>query len=342
MADTFFCLDIGDTYIKSVDCIYSNGKYNLLSIGLTENNQQFYNSDSEKIIDDVTTRIKKLTETSTVQKKNVHCIIPDSYTFSQIVEMPNLNERELISAIRYQADQFIPMPIDETNIDIEILQENPQTNKVLVLMVAAPKKIVDKVQSSIELSGLIPVSLESSLSATARFFLNSGKSIVSQNDNVLLVNIELNSTSIYAFDTKKGTILKNHTFPIGYQLFIKELQINTNLDYQKATEILQSYSGSQESSLPINKIIAPLLKEYSNEINKFILSNYSRNNTTVKKIFFINDSLRIASLPKLLEGTLSIPGQYFDPLPLFMNNKIVEAYKKSLSLFVSAIGGNSR
>lgn len=342
MADSFFCLDIGDTYIKVVDSKVNNNKIDVSLMGLVENNNQFYSSDSEKNIENVSSIIKKLLEANPTQKKNVHCIIPDAYTFSQVVEMPNLNERELISAIRYQADQFIPMPIDETNIDIEILQENAITKKILVLMVAVPKNIVDRIQSGIELAGLIPVSVENSLSATARFFLTFGKLITLQANNILLVNMEMNSTSLYSFDTNKGTLLKNHNFPIGYQLFSKEIQINTNFDQKKVIEILQTYNADQQSSISVEQIISPLLKEYINEIRKFIALLAEKNQSVIQKIVLLNDSLRITSLPQLIEKSLSIPCQHLNPLSVFTDNKIIENYKRSLSLFVSAVGGNSR
>ena len=36
------------------------------------------------------------------------------------------------------------MPIEETNIDIEVIEENQKDKKVLLLIVAAPKKLLSE------------------------------------------------------------------------------------------------------------------------------------------------------------------------------------------------------
>lgn len=341
MVDSF-TLDIGDAYIKIVDSSLVNGKCNLISVAFMENSPLFFTNETEQIIEDESSRIKKLLETNKIQKKNVNCVIPDAYTYSQILEMPRLNERELISAIRYQADQFIPMPIDETSIDIEILQDNEIDKKILVLMVAAPKKIIDRVQTSVELSGLVPVSLENSLSATSRFFLTFNETLNSKKTPLLLVNIELNSTSLYTFEPTKGVLLYNHTFPIGYQLFFKELQINTNLDSKKIVDIMASYNVNQPFSVPVEQIIAPVLKEYATEFIKFTQLVAERSKTKVGEIIFINDSFRFFALPQMIGKITSLPSQHINISSLFVNNQLMNRFQKNLPMFISAIGSNVR
>ena len=82
--------------------------------------------------------------------------------------MPKLKEKELIAAIRYQADEFIPMAIDETNLDLEVLKEDDKTNKMLIFIVASPKKLVEKIQKTVEMADFVPTTLENELSAVAR------------------------------------------------------------------------------------------------------------------------------------------------------------------------------
>ena len=121
-------------------------------------------------IEDEVTQIRKLIGSLKISK-NVSLIIPDALTYSQILTMPFLNEKELISAIKYQADQFIPMPIEET-IDIEVIEEITGENKKeksLLLIVAAPKKVIEKVQTTAELAGLNPESVENELRNQSAF-----------------------------------------------------------------------------------------------------------------------------------------------------------------------------
>src|SRR6185436_4812366 len=113
----------------------------LLSLGSYETAPNFFDTENQLVLDKQVEILKRLYGNLRIRKKSVNVIIPDSRTYSQIVEMPKLKEKELIAAIRYQADEFIPMAIDETYLDLEILREDKRNHKLLVLIVASPKKV---------------------------------------------------------------------------------------------------------------------------------------------------------------------------------------------------------
>ena len=150
MAKDFFVLDIGESLTKIGDVHVAGGKFVADAIGMLETEPLFFKSDTDASLEKQGEAIKKLVEQLKIKKKNVHIILPDSSTFSRFVEMPKLNEKELLSAIKYQADQFIPMPLDETNIDIEVIHEDRQTSKLLTLISAAPKKLIGRVENMVE------------------------------------------------------------------------------------------------------------------------------------------------------------------------------------------------
>src|SRR3989339_1843428 len=157
----------------------------------------FCSADDEKNLDIQAQRIKKLVDSLKITKKNVNVVVPGSLTYSQILVMPQLNEKELVSAIKYQADQFIPMPIEETNIDLEIIDEYKAEGKLLILIVAAPKKLIEKIQTTVELSGLVPESIENELSASSRLISQFNKKFfLPDQEGVMVANFGLNSTTL--------------------------------------------------------------------------------------------------------------------------------------------------
>ncbi len=343
MADSLFCLDMGESLIKVVDVKKSNNTIDVGAIGYIETDATFYASDNEKSTKDQVSAVAKLIGSLKITKKNVNVVIPDALTYSQILLMPQLNEKELISAIRYQADQFIPMPIDETNIDIEVLQEFEKEKKILILMVAAPKKLVSKVQGVIENAGLLPDSIENELSASSRFISEFGRSLgASAGEGMVIVNIGWLSTSLYYFDPALSLLVQNHNFKIGYNLFLKEIQINTNSDPQKSMEILKTFDKGHPSSIAVDTIIAPILNEFSLELKRFITLITEKNHAQVKYLFLINEAFRFPSLPLFLQQSLTIPTKQLNPYGICTKNNLVEAHKNELSLFISGIGGNFR
>lgn len=337
MADNYFCLDIGEKFVKVADVKNQNDSLEISFLGKIDTVANFFTSELEKTLDDQAKAINRILNTSKITKKNVNVIIPDSFTYNQILTMPALNEKELISAIKYQADQFIPMPIEETNIDLEIIEEYKQEKQLLILIVAAPKKLIEKIQTTIELAGLIPESIETELSANARLIEMFNKKLSAQaKTNFLMVNFGINSTNLSYFEQSKPTLKESHNIALGFQLFLKEIRINTDTSDIQALDLLKNYSSKQTSSYPIATIIAPLLREFANEIKRFTSVN------KVGNIYLINNVANFPGLAQMLQEQTSISCSVLNPLPFINKSAIVESLKPELPFFISTIGGNLR
>lgn len=341
MANNYFTLDIDEKFTKVVDAEKTGEVLDIKAIGKTETPEFFYNSNLEKTVELEVIQIKKLIETLNITKKNVNLIIPDALTYSQIISMPLLNEKELITAIKYQADQFIPMPIEETNIDIEVIEENQKEKKVLLLIVAAPKKIIERIQTTAEMAGLNPESIENELSSNSRFVNSFNKSILSQyqvskDRGIIIVNFDENSSSLAYFSPEQLIIKESHHLSIGYNLFLKEAQVNTDTDIKKTEEIFRSYNSENPSSYPIEKIVQPLARELANEL-KIFTSKYISST-----ILFTNKIVLFPSLVTSLSKELSFPVNIFNPYFLIKKSQLIETYKNELPIFIPGIGGNLR
>jgi len=343
MADNFFCLDLGETAIRLADVKKSGNFLEATSLGITPSTPNYFLDNLEKTIEIQSDIIGKLVSSLKINKKNVNAIIPDTYTYSQILEMPVLKEKELISAIKYQADQFIPMPIEDANMDIEIIYENDKDKKIYVLIEAVPKKLVDKIQNTIELSGLIPESIENELSADSRLFSQIYRNLDPEtNDGIALINFGYNSSTIYFYNSKLALLSQNHSFNIGTSLFLKELQMNLNIDQNKAIEIMKTYEGQSGSSISIDSIINPAIKEFTFEVKRFINSIQQKYQLKTKKMYLTNEAYKFLYLNNVLESALGINVSVFNPYTLFNKSNLIESLKTDLSYFTSAIGGNLR
>lgn len=341
MADKYFSLDIDEKFTKIVDVEKTGDNLKISALGKAETIEFFYTSNLEKSVENQASLIKKLVETSGITKKNVNLIIPDSLTYSQIISMPLLNEKELITAIKYQADQFIPMPIEETNIDIEVILEDQKTKTVLLLIVAAPKKIIERIQTTVEMAGLNPESVENELSANSRFINSFSKGIttqykISQTQGVVVANFDTNSTSLAYYTPQELIIKEVRHLSIGYQLFLKETQVNTDTDIKKSEEMLKIYDKKNQSSFALDKIVQPLISEFSKELKIFI-SKYNP-----ATILFTNKIFLFPSLITSLSEEISLPMSILNPSPFALKSQLIETYKNELPIFISGIGGNLR
>lgn len=337
MADNFFCLDIGEKFTKIADASKKGNVIEISHLGKIATDEYFFSTEAEKSLENQTKAITTLYQSLKLTKKNVNVVIPGSFTYSQILTMPALNEKELISAIKYQADQFIPMPVEETNIDLEVVAELPSEKKILILIVAAPKKLIEKVQNTVEAAGLIPEIIESELSASSRLVsvfapvLNPGEA-----GGVVALNFGVNSTNLSYFEPGTYNIKESHTFSVGYQLFLKEIQINSELDKSRAEEVLLSYDAKNKSSLPVETITRPLINEFVGEIKRFTAGK------KVSAIYLFNNVSRFPALPPMITEPLGIKAVELNPYSLSSKTPLIESLKREMSIYVTSLGGNLR
>jgi type IV pilus assembly protein PilM len=337
MADSSFCIDIGEKYTRVVDLNYGNGKINLTSIGSEPTIGNFFTDDTEKSIENQSEIISKLVSDLKISKKNAHVVIPDAMSFFQILEFAKLNEKELLSAVRYQSDQFIPMAIDEVVFDIEIIKEDKERKKNTILIVASPKKMVDRVEKVIEMAGLAPESLENELSAFCRLFTEVLKP--QGQGAYLIINMGFSSTSIYLIDATTSLVLLTRTVKIGFDLFIKELRFNFELQETKAIEVLRTMGFEKNTSYDIATIAAPLMKELLNEISKFVMHSREKYALPVSKIYVFNHNNNVLSFEKKLAEVIGIPTESMLLREYLVNNPISQSFSNEMTSYVSAIAG---
>jgi type IV pilus assembly protein PilM len=329
----FFTLEIGEKSLKIFDGQVVNQQIEVQSLNYVDLPFSLLTDETANISNQVSETIKKTLTGLKINKKKVNLIIPDIFTYSQILSMPILNEKELISAIKYQADQFIPLPIDEINLDLEIIAKNEKEKNQLILVVAASKKLVERIEEIIQLSGLIPNILENQLTAFARF-LNKFSFPLLKNTastKIAFINFGLNSSSIYLFDKKSSLITKIHNFNLGYSLFTKEIRINTSLDTEKINQLLASYQLTNKNPIEVESIISPVINQFVFEIKKIALPEM--------ELFLIGETFRFPSLTEILSKKINLKISFLNPYGVLKSNPQVEHYKNNLSFFVTTFGG---
>ncbi len=343
MASDFFCIDLGESFIKVSDIVKSGDSFDAKSLGIIETDPVFFRAEAENVIEKQASQLSKLISQLKINKKNVGIVIPDSYSYSQFIETPKLNEKELLSAIRYQADQFIPMPLEEINLDIEILKEDEKTKKVLTLIAAAPKKVVGRVERMAEYAGLAPQTIETEISAIGRVAeALFKKQQAKPNQGILLVNLNFSSTSIYFFDMTAKILTFSYNFNIGYNLFLKEIQINLNVEQKKAVELLNQLGVVQKTSYDLHTILTPVIRDFLKEIQKAIALLNQKYNTQISNIYTFNETSRFNAIDEILTKYFAVPASNLNLYSHFVKNSITEHYKDNLGFFTASVGANLR
>ena len=172
---TILGLDIGSHSIKLIEVARDHDQITLLSAGSVLTPPKAMTSTVQSDLETVAVAIKQLIKDTGTKSNEIHIALPESKVFTRVVEVPQLSSRELTSAIKWEAEQYVPMPLDQVNLDFSVLRDGHDTgiNKMDVLLVAAPKTLVDKYLMISELAGLTVASAETEILATSRAITRS-------------------------------------------------------------------------------------------------------------------------------------------------------------------------
>src|SRR5947207_250144 len=104
-------LDIGTTSIKVAVLSSKEIPPQLISLGRVASPKPGIISESDLDLESVAQSIKNLLAETDVSSKEVNIALPESRIFTRVIyDLPFLSDSELAQAIKYAAEEFIPMP----------------------------------------------------------------------------------------------------------------------------------------------------------------------------------------------------------------------------------------
>lgn len=107
--------------------------------------------------------LKEMWTKNKFQKQNIVLGVANQKVIVRVIDMPNMSEEELKGAIKFQAADYIPMPVEETIIDFEILKQfevKDEEKNIKVLLVAAQRDMIQAFVDALAGAGLYPASID--------------------------------------------------------------------------------------------------------------------------------------------------------------------------------------
>src|SRR5579872_844194 len=99
--------------------------------------------------------------------KFVVASIPESKAFVRVIQIPKLEEAKADLAVSLEAEQYIPIPLDQAYLDWQILGDSLD-GKMDVLVSASSKEYIDIFVRVLKAAGLRPLGIEVGSAAVAR------------------------------------------------------------------------------------------------------------------------------------------------------------------------------
>lgn len=231
-------LDIGSQSIKLVE-IERDGKGvpKLISAGGAATPPKSLTSTIQADKEALAQTIKQLLKDTGAKSRAVHFALPESQVFTRVISMPQLSQRELASAIKWEAEQYIPLPLDQVNLDYTVLRDNKLTgnNTMEILLLAAPKTLLEKYMMYADMSGLTPVGAETEVIAASRALASSVEGVTT----VMIVSIGALTTEVAI--VRRGILSFTRSISTGGDAITRAIAQGLEFTPQQAEEYKRTY-----------------------------------------------------------------------------------------------------
>lgn len=247
-----FGLDLGSSQIKVCQAEKSGTGYKLRHLAV----ESIFNQTEAEAIKNVVKAagIKSASE--------VNLALPESEVYTRIVDVPKLTPTELNSAIAYEAEQYIPVSLEEVELFHQILpvSDEIEAKTMPVLLIAVPKDRLNKATALLDSAGLIPHSLETELFALKRVLADPGR-------YQLLLLLSHKTTDMMVL--VKGEPVFLHSIPGGGLALTRSLVSEMGLSEMQAEQYKHTY-GLMPDMLEgkVAAVLKPLVLEWVNQIEK--------------------------------------------------------------------------
>lgn len=285
--------------MKAVWLENSGKNYSLASCILTPTPTKGMQSDSPLDQEVMAQAVHKLVSDAKITTKFANMALTDNQAFLKVIDMPMLSDKELASAIQWEAEQHIPSPLSTMTLAWHVLRSQIPTEsgpKMQILLVAAPTLLIKRYQRIVGLAGLTIASIETEILSVVRSVVSSPSFPTS-----LVIHIGALSTSFAI--VQNGLINFTYSIPLGGIAINRAIASDFGFSIQQAEEYKKIYGiGGESMGEKIGKAIDPILASIISEIKKAVAYHQEK---------FKNESA--ISQIVLSGGTAQLPGidRYF-------------------------------
>ena len=246
-----------------------------------------------------------------ITTRRVAMAIPAYRTFTRAISLPALKPKELVEAVQLEAEQYIPMPLEDLYLDYAVIKADKDATEVFA--VAVPRKIVDSYLNLAKITGLEAVLIDTTLGGCSRLFSQDKQS----GGASVIIDFGSQSSDISIFDKN---ILVTGTVQGGGAVFTSSIKAKLNVTQAEANIIKNKYGLSlSKKQKEITEALEPTLGLIVKEIRRMIRyydERYGADKPVVQ-VITLGGGANMPGLAEYLTASLRMPVRHSEPWQYF-------------------------
>ncbi len=238
-----------------------------------------------------------------IPRADVRLSLPESAVSTKVIEMPPLSDAELASAIQWQAEQHIPIPLDELALEYQVLYRparGQRGEQMRVLLIGSRKKIIDSYLEIFYQVGIEPLLLETQVLSTIRSL-----QFTPEDPATMVVNMGASSTDMAV--VAQGEMAFVYTVGQGGQILTRTIMQTLQQEAKAAEEYKRQYGlDPQALGGKLREVIMPVVENQVQDVRKALNFFVTAHPTTqVGRVVLCGGS---AQLPGLVQHMAEVMG----------------------------------
>ena len=334
----FLGVDFGTSYIKAVELTLRKDQPVLVNYGFVElpftegKNVVFPSQSSEQLIRENLTR---LIDRMKPLSKAMSFALPGYSGLITLLELPDMNDKDLEQAIQFEARKYIPSPLEDVAFSWEVISrrkgEPASPRKSMeVLLVAALKREVAKYERYVSETRLETDLLELEMFPLVRSIVGD------RTETILIVDIGSRATNIVL--VRDASIRLNYSLNAGGNEITSILSEGLNISWGRAEELkrgTKDFLNIRESAL-----VFPALQLITREMTRIFETHAEQNPSDgISEIILSGGTAKMQGLPLYFSNLFHVPVSIADPWRnIFCEDSVRAAVSKLGPSFAIAVG----
>ena len=288
-------LDISSTSVKLLELAKDGDNYRVQSLAVEPLPDNAVVEKNFQDVEAIGETIQKAVKRSGTKAKLAAVAVAGSAVITKIINMPaNQSEKELETQIQLEADQYIPYPLEEINLDFEVIgptENNPDA--VDVLLAASRSENIETRSDALEIGGLKAkvVDVEAYTVENVAPLLTAQMEDGGKDKIIAVIDIGATMTSLNVI--QNGNLIYTREQNFGGKQLTEEIMRRYGLAYEEAGRLKKS-GGLPDNYIP--EVLEPFKETIAQQVSRFL------------QFFYTAGQHNSVDLIALAGGCASIPG----------------------------------
>lgn len=287
----------------------------------------------------VSEAISRLWKRSKLRSKKVVIGLANQRVVVRQVELPFLEEKELRSSIQFQVAEHIPMPVEEAELDFQVLSDyttDEGEHMMSVLLVAAASDMVERFVDTVQTAGLEVVGVDLTPFAVARAISPAARGEEGIAGAQAIVDVGAGVTNIIVHVGGEPRFVR--ILLVGGDDITAALARELNVDQEEAEAIKLDLSkgvGTMDARRILSREVDSLVEEIRGSIDYY---NSREEGETVASVLLTGGGSRAQGLLQKMETSLRTTVEPASPLHEFKSKLSEEQLDQIEPVLAAAMG----